>query len=99
MERPGGPAEDEEPFDPLEWTTGLVIGGFQHNSRFPHLYAWEEPARPGHAEGLQCVRPHQGREGPQAGHELLERHACAWPPISRVRRGTRAGSPITLAGR
>jgi len=50
-------------FDPLEWTTGLVIGGYQPQSPFPWLWRWEEPARQGVAEGMKQMRPHEGEAG------------------------------------
>lgn len=68
----GGSAtgDEAEPFEPREYLTGLVVGGYQPNSRFPWLYTREEPARPGIPEGLTLTRPHQGiagRDGPEPG--------------------------------
>jgi len=57
--------EDAGPtlYNPLEWTTGLVIGGYQPGSPFPWLWRWEEPAHPGVYEGLEQIRPHEGSAG------------------------------------
>lgn len=55
--------EEKQPFDPLEWMTGIVIGGYQPRSRYPWLYSWEQPARPGKPQGLVCVRAHEGMHG------------------------------------
>jgi hypothetical protein len=62
--------EGVEPFDPLEWLTGMVVGGYQPQSRYPWLYSWEEPARLGRVAALTCVRPHEGEggtDGPESG--------------------------------
>jgi hypothetical protein len=65
----GGDAAPIE-FNPLEWTTGLVVGGYQPASVYPWLWTWEEPARPGVPDGLQLARPHEGElgeHGPEPG--------------------------------
>ena len=54
-----GPTE----YDPLDWTTGLVIGGYQPNSPFPWLWRWEEPAGEGIDKGMTQTRPHEGADG------------------------------------
>jgi hypothetical protein len=48
---------------PAEWTTGLVMGGYQPDCYFPWLYSWEEPERVGVDPGLVCVRKHEGTLG------------------------------------
>lgn len=66
----GAASDDNVPYDPLEWITGLVIGGYQPNSRYPWLFTWEEPDRTGLQSTLSCVRPHEGpdgRDGPVPG--------------------------------
>lgn len=58
------------PFDPADWMTGIVVGGYQPNSFFPWLWTWEEPARPGVGKGLQWARAHEGpsgEDGPASG--------------------------------
>lgn len=87
--REKGPIE----FVPTEWTTGLVIGGYQPDSYFPWLYAWEEPERPGVATGLTCVREHEGSEGedgPEPGLDYWGDTA----PLERLYRGL---DPLLLA--
>lgn len=57
-------------YNPSDWTTGLVVGGYQPGSYFPWLYSWEEPERDGVAAGLACVREHEGdrgADGPEPG--------------------------------
>lgn len=72
-------AVDPIEYNPLEWTTGLVVGGYQPDSVYPWLWTWEEPERPGVAAGLQLAVPHEGQlgeHGPASGlHAWGERHA------------------------
>jgi len=62
-----GTPESAPLFNELDYATGLIVGGFQPDSMFPWLWAWEEPARPGVSNGLTQVRPHEGENGPVAG--------------------------------
>ena len=63
----GGSAESEpeKPFEfkPMDYLTGLVIGGYQPGSVYPWLWRWEEPVEPGVDGSLEQTRPHEGEEG------------------------------------
>jgi hypothetical protein len=66
----GGETAEVSPFNPQDYMTGLVFGGYQPKSRFPWLYAWEQPARSGIPEGLRLQRTHEGaagEDGPEPG--------------------------------
>jgi len=57
-------------FDPKQWITGLVIGGYQPGSSFPWLYTWEEPTPDGRPLKPICQRQHEGpngEDGPPSG--------------------------------
>lgn len=57
---------DEPEF--TDWTTGLVIGGYQLDSFFPWLYEYEEPSPQGPEKSrLRCTRPHEQREAADDG--------------------------------
>lgn len=59
-----GELEGEElTYKASDWTTGLIVGGYQPGSPYPWLYTWEEPEQPGVLEGLQSARPHEGAHG------------------------------------
>lgn len=55
-----------------DWSTGLIVGGYEPGSFFPWLWTYEEPRSSALvAEGLHCPRPHEGApdgdEGPASG--------------------------------
>ena len=65
-------SESDKPFEfkPMDYTTGLVIGGYQPGSVYPSLWRWEEPVEPGVDGALEQTRPHEGasgEHGPRSG--------------------------------
>lgn len=84
------PDEGEVP-EFTDWTTGIIVGGYQSSSVFPYLYVREDPPRPGSRAGLHEQRPHEFHddqdEGPEAGidswgsdealHRLMKGYAPA----------------------
>ena len=77
QQEPSGEAGGEVPPDEREvpeftdWTTGIIVGGYQSNSVFPYLFVREDPPLPGTPTGLHEPRPHEmvgdNDEGPEAG--------------------------------
>jgi len=66
-------------YNPEDWVTGLVIGGYQPKSVYPWLWTWEEPEGPGTGSGLQLARHHEGESGehgPESGLNIRgDKHA------------------------
>jgi hypothetical protein len=85
LSNPNVAASDLE-YNDTDWTTGLIVGGYQPESYFPWLYAIEEPARKDIPVGLTCVRNHEGdagMDGPEPGIDYWGEAAA----LDRVYRG------------
>lgn len=52
-----------EVFDPQQFMTGIVVGGYEPDSQYPWVWTWEQPPRPGMPSGLTISRAHEGPEG------------------------------------
>ncbi|MHB8306089.1 MAG: hypothetical protein ACYDEU_08790 [Vulcanimicrobiaceae bacterium] len=80
-------------YRPTDWTTGLIIGGYQPGSYYPWLYSWEEPEREGVPPGLQCVREHEGQNGEDGPEPGIE----SWGETTALDRLYRGLDPILLS--
>jgi len=85
-------SEEQYAFNPLEWTTGLIIGGFQPNSMYPWVWTWEEPARPQITAGLCNARPHEGENGEHGPESGLD----YWGETKALDRLVRGHDPALL---